>query len=230
MGMSTRAAIFHTARVEQRVIGPPADLAAIAYSLQYTRAQVEEYAAANPPAAQDAHLVGALGTDLVRVNLYGHDPVDPERRICAIGLGDDEEAAHDAAARRWMDFHAGALFTSMLDEEGHHTIEVRHRVPGAPAQRAATIDVGYALAGLKEQVGAAVERNLPTGDEVHVVQAGEHTLMRVSLFGRHPFDSGEPVCVAGIADRHYRAMAAAEEAWRRLHTSLLFAAQALGSA
>jgi len=60
-----------------------------------------------------------------------------------------------------------------------------------------------------------------------VVQAGELTLMRVDLFGRDPLDSNRRVCVAGIADRHYRAMAAAEQAWADYHTFLRFAAAAL---
>jgi len=54
--------------------------------------------------------------------------------------------------------------------------------------------------------------------------------MRVNLFGRHPLDSHRRVGVGGIADRHYRAKAAAEQAWVNYHTSVLLAASALGSA
>ena len=51
--------------------------------------------------------------------------------------------------------------------------------------------------------------------------------MRVDLYGQDPLDSNRRVCVGGIADRHYRAMAAAEQAWADYHTFLLFAAHAL---
>ena len=102
-------------------------------------------------------------------------------------------------------------------------------MPGVPAQRAATVGVAYDLQYIRPLVEAAVARNTPTSDELQVVQAGELTLMRVNLRGRHPLETGRRVCVGGIGDRHYRALAAAERAWTVYHTSLLFVAQVLGA-
>lgn len=102
-------------------------------------------------------------------------------------------------------------------------------MPGVPPQRATIVGVRYRLGYLGPLVEAAVARNMPTTDEVHVVNSGELTLMRVDVYGRHPLDSTRSVCVGGIADRHYRAMVAAEQAWKDYHESLLFAARALGS-
>ena len=62
------------------------------------------------------------------------------------------------------------------------------------------------------------------------MHSGDLTLMRLNLFGRHPLDSQKRVGVAGIADRHFRAKAAAEQAWANYHASVLLAASALGSA
>jgi hypothetical protein len=51
----------------------------------------------------------------------------------------------------------------------------------------------------------------------------------VNLFGQHPLDSHRRVGVGGIADRHFRAKAAAEQAWANYHTSVLLGASAMGS-
>ena len=82
---------------------------------------------------------------------------------------------------------------------------------------------------MRPLVETAVSRNKPTRDELHVVEVGDITLMRVNLYGVHPLESDRQICVGGIGDRHYRAVAAAEHAWSKYHTTLLFGAQALSS-
>ena len=228
--MSVVSAVFHTATVNHQLPGPRVGISAVAYNLQYTRPLVSDLVEQNPPARADAHTLNVRERKLVRVNLYGQHPSNPLRRLCVIGIGDDRDRAEKAANDAWFDFHASMLFTGRLCEEGVHRMAIRYQVPGVPAQRAATVGVAYELEYLRPLVEAAVARNLPTVDEYHVVHAGELTLMCVDLFGRHPLDSQRRVCVGGIADRHYRAKAAAEQAWASFHTSLLLAASALGSA
>lgn len=227
--MSATTTVFHTAVIEHQVIGPRQELAGIAYNLQYTEPLVRELVAGNPPEGKDAHRLQIRDHGLVRVNLYGPHPERPGRRLCAIGIADTEDRAIEMANRAWFDYHASLLFTRELGPQQAYTLSIRHQVPGVPAQRAVTVGVAYDLQFLRPRVEAAVARNMPTLDEVHVVQSGEHTLMRVTLHGRHPLDSSRQVCVGGIADRHYRAMAAVEQAWAEYHASLLFAAHALGS-
>ena len=227
--MSIGNPVFHTATVDHQLPGPRVDISAVAYNLQYTRPLVSELVDKNPPASADSHTLSIRERKLVRVNLYGQHPSNSLRRLCVIGIGDDRERAEKAANEAWFDFHASMLFTGQLCGEGVHTLTIRQPVPGAPAQRAVTVGVAYDLEYLKPLVDAAVARNLPTIDEYHVVHSGELTLMRVDLFGQHPLDSHRRVCVGGIADRHYRAKAAAEQAWANYHTSLLLAASALGS-
>jgi hypothetical protein len=219
--------IFHTATVEHHVPGPPAEMSAVVYNLQYTEPLVTDLVERNPPASEDTHVVGLPDHDLVRVNLYGQHPQDPKRRLCVIGIGDEEEHAKKAANGAWFDYHASVLFTGKLGQAGFFKRSIRYRVPGVPAQRAATVRVAYDVQHMRPLVETAVARNMPTLDECHVVQAGELTLMRVDLFGRDPLDSNRRVCVGGIADRHYRAMAAAEQAWAEYHLFLRFAAAAL---
>ncbi len=227
--MSATVAVFHTATIEHHVLGPPQEMAAVAYNLQYTKSLVSELVAGNPPSAKDAQHVRVRDHELVRINLYGQHPDAPARRLCAIGIGDAEDRAADAADRVWFDYHASLLFTDKLRADQAYKLAIRQQVPGVPAKRAATIGVAFDVLYLRPQVEAAVARNMPTLDEVHVVHSGEHTLMRVNLHGRHPLDNNRSICVGGIADRHYRAMAAAEQAWAEYHASLLFAAQAIGS-
>ncbi|MGA2013511.1 MAG: hypothetical protein ABSH51_23675 [Solirubrobacteraceae bacterium] len=227
--MSATSTIFHTATVDNSVPGPPADMAALAYNLQYTAPQVDELVATNPPERTDFQVVRLQDRELVRANLYGRHPDHPSRRLCAIGIGDGEDHADAAARVAWHDFHASVLFTELLADHDTYKLSLKFRVPGVPAQRATTVGVDYDLHYMRPLVEAAVSRNMPTNDEVHVVQAGELMLMRVDLYGRHPLDSSRTVCVGGVADRHYRAMAAAEAAWRQYHNSLMFAARALGS-
>ncbi|HYB29711.1 MAG TPA: hypothetical protein VEF89_24095 [Solirubrobacteraceae bacterium] len=227
--MSSLNSVFHTATVDHQVPGPPVVISALAYNLQYTRPLVTELAESNPPVGGDTQVFALRERRLVRVTLYGQHPSHPSRRLCVIGVGDDRDRAEKAARDAWFDFHASVLFTGPLREEGVQRVAIRHRVPGMPAQRAAIVGVAYELEYLRPVVDAAVARNLPSGDEYHVVHSGELTLMRVNLFGRHPLDSQKRVGVAGIADRHFRAKAAAEQAWATYHTSVLLAASALGS-
>jgi hypothetical protein len=228
--MSITNTVFHTATVDHHLPGPRVGIAAVAYNLQYTTPLVSDLVEQNPPEKAETQVFPLRERKLMRVNLYGHDPINPSRRLCAIGIGDDRDRAEKAARDAWFDFHASVLFTDQLREEGVHTVAIRHQVPGMPARRAATVGVAYELAYLKPLVDAAVARNLPSGDEYHVVHSGELTLMRVNLFGRHPLDSHRRIGVGGIADRHFRAKAAAEQAWANYHTSVLLAASALGSA
>jgi hypothetical protein len=227
--MSATRAVFHTATIEQQVPGAQAEMAAVAYNLQYTKPLVSEFVEHNPPGSTDVQTVRIRDQDLVRLNMYGAHPEHPSRRLCVIGIGDDEERATRAANGAWFDYHASVLFADRLGDEETHVLSVRHRVPGVPAQRAATVGVAYDVEFMQPRVEAAVARNLPTRDELEVVQGGELTLMRVSLYGRHPLENTRAVCVGGIADRHYRAVVAAEQAWVDFHTQLLFTAQAIGS-
>ena len=228
--MSNANAVFHTATVDHWLPGPPVGVSAVAYNLQYTRSLVSDLVWGNPPVRPEAQLFSLGGRTLVRVNLYGQHPRDPSRRLCVIGIGDNQDRAEKAARDAWFDFHASVLFTGPLCEDGVHRVAIRHQVPGMPAQRAATVGVAYELVYLRASVDAAIARNLPSGDEYHVVYSGELTLMRVNLFGRHPLDGHRRVGVSGIADRHFRAMAAAEQAWGNYHVSVLLGASALGSA
>ncbi len=225
--MSTTSAPFHTATFEHRVPGQPADMAAVSYNLQYTKQLVDEFVGRNAPTDTDVQTLRMGGHELVRVNQFGCDPDEPTRRICAIGVGDDEDKAKQAAENAWFDYHASTLFTEKAGPEHTHKLAIRRPVPGAPARRAATVGVMYDLDFMRPMVEAAVMRNKPTHDEFLVVEAGDLTLMRVNLYGAHPLESGMQVCVGGIADRHYRAVAGAEQAWASYHMSLLFGAQAL---
>lgn len=202
----------------------------MAYDLQYTRPIVSELVEGNPPVRAEAQVFALRERKLMRVTVYGQHPSEASRRLCVIGVGDDRDRAEKAARDAWFDFHASVLFTGPLQEEGVQRVAIRHQVPGMPAQRAAIVGVAYELEYLRPVVDAAVARNLPSGDEFHVVHSGDLTLMRLNLFGRHPLDSQKRVGVAGIADRHFRAKAAAEQAWANYHASVLLAASALGSA
>ena len=228
--MSNANTVFHTATVDHQLPGPRVGVSAVAYNLQYTRPLVSDLVEENPPVRADVQVFSLRERTLIRVNLYGQHPSNPSRRLCVIGIGDDHDRGEKAARDAWFDFHASVLFTGPLCEEGVHRVAIRHQVPGMPAQRAATVGVAYELEYLRPSVDAAIAHNLPSGDEYHVVQSGELTLMRVNLFGRHPLDSHRRVGVSGIADRHFRAMAAAEQAWGNYHASVLLGASALGSA
>jgi hypothetical protein len=227
--MSTANTHFHTATFEHQVPGERVEMAAVSYNLQYTKSLVDELVKRNPPVSTDVQSMRIGDRELVRVNHYGADPRDETRRICTIGVGGDEHQATQAASNAWFDYHASKLFTEKVGEDHTHKLSIRRPVPGAPAQRAATVGVLYELEFMRPAVDAAVLRNQPTRDDYQVVEAGELTLMRVNLYGQHPLDSSRHVCVGGIADRHYRAVAAAEQAWFKYHTSLLFGAQAFGS-
>jgi hypothetical protein len=228
--MSASNAIFHTATIEHHVPGPSADLNAVAYNLQYTKPLVSDLVDRNAPRDSDVQVLALRQVELFRCNLYGEHPEDSDRRVCTIGIGDHEGRAMDAAHGAWFDYHASFLFAGSIAPEETHKLVLRQRVPGTAPHRAATVGVAYDLQYMQPLVESAISKNTPSGDECHVVHAEEMTLMRVNLFGRHPLDNERQVCVGGIADRHYRAMAAAEQAWANYHTSLLFAAHALGSA
>jgi hypothetical protein len=227
--MSTTAALFHTATFEHEVPGEHADLAAVAYNLQYTHALVDKAVASNPPTDTDVQTIRAADHQLVRANHYGVHPNDESQRICAIGIGDVEDRAIQAADDAWFDYHATIVFANKVGPDNMHRLSFRRPVPGAAPQRAAIVGVLYDLEFMRPIVEAAVTRNRPTHDEYVVVEAGDVTLMRVNLYGHHPLESGMQICVGGIADRHYRAVAGAEQAWSNYHTSLLFGARAIGS-
>ena len=227
--MSATSNIFHTATYEHHVPGEPVELSAVSYNLQYTKPFVEAFVERNPASETDAHAVRVGEREFVRVNLSGAHPTNPSRRICTIGIGEEEGRAERAANDAWFDFHASILFTGELGAERSHTLALR--VPGAGCPDAACHDRWrpYDLEYMRPLVEAAVARNSPTHDEVQVVEIADFTLMRVNLFGLHPLESSRRICVGGIADRHYRAVAAAEQAWVKYHTALLFGAQVLGA-
>jgi hypothetical protein len=56
--MSGTRTIFHTATIAHQVPGPPADMSAVAYDLQYIRPLVAQLVEQNPAASRDTHLVG----------------------------------------------------------------------------------------------------------------------------------------------------------------------------
>jgi hypothetical protein len=225
--ISAANARFHTATVEHLVPGPVADVSAVAYNLQYSKPFVTAFVEQNPPAGTATEVVCVNDHELVRVDVYGQHPQDPERRLCVIGIGDGADRAEQAAHGAWFDYHASVLLAGQLGPGGSFTASIRHPVPGLPAQRGTTVGVACDVEYMRPLVETAVARNMPTHDVCHVVQSGELMLMRVDLHGRDPRDPHRHVCVCGIADRHYRAMAAAEQAWAVYHTSLLFAAAAL---
>jgi hypothetical protein len=227
--MRTANTHFYTATFEHQVPGERVEMAAVSYNLQYTKSLVDQLVERNPPASTDTQGVRFNDRELVRVNHYGADPGDETRRICTIGVGDTEDHAMQAATNAWFDYHASKLFTGKVGDERSHKLSIRRPVPGAPAQRATTVGVLYELEFMRPIVDAAVLRNQPTRDDYQVVEAGDLTLMRVNLYGLHPLESSRGICVGGIADRHYRAVAAAEQAWFKYHMSLLFGAQALAS-
>lgn len=227
--MSATTPLFHTATFEHRVPGEPLEMAAVSYNLQYTKDLVRAFAAQNPPADTDLEVVRLRDRELTRVTLFGVHPLDASRKICTIGVGDGEERAQRGADQAWFDYHASKLFADKVGLERTHTVSIRRPVPGAPARRARTVGVQYELSFMEPVVEAAVTRNRPKKDELQVVEASELTLMRVNLFGSHPLETSRRICVGGIADRHYRAVAAAEQAWTKYHMTLLFGAEALVS-
>jgi hypothetical protein len=105
-----------------------------------------------------------------------------------------------------------------------HRLEVAHRVPGRPIADARVVGISYDLQFSKPPVEEMVERNQPTSDTCDTVTLDENTmLMRVTLYGWHPRERDQRICVVGVGDRHYRAMKAAERAWFDYHATVLFA-------
>jgi hypothetical protein len=227
--MSATTPLFHTATFEHRVPGEPLEMAAVSYNLQYTKALVTAFAERNPPAETNIEVVRLRDRELTRATLFGVHPTDVSRRICTIGVGDGEDRALRSANNAWFDYHASTLFADKVGTERTHNVSIRRPVPGAPARRAHTVGVHYELSFMDPVVAAAVTRNRPKKDELQVVEASDLTLMRVNLFGSHPLETSRRICVGGIADRHYRAVAAAENAWTKYHMTLLFGAEALVS-
>ncbi len=203
-------------------------MVAVSYNLQYTKDLVTAFAERNPPAETDIEAVSLRDRELTRATLFGVHP-GGSHRICTIGVGDGEDRALRSANNAWFDIHASTLFAGKVGDERTYTVSIRRPVPGAPARRAQTVGVQYELSFMEPVVAAAVTRNRPKTDELQVVEASELTLMRVNLFGSHPLETSRRICVGGIADRHYRAVAAAEQAWTKYHMTLLFGAEALVS-
>ncbi len=227
--MPATTPLFHTATFNHRVPGEPLDLAAVSYNLQYTKDLVGAFAERNPPSETDIEVVRLGDRELTRATLFGLHPYDESRRICTIGVGDGEDGAVRSAGNAWFDYHASKLFADKVGLERTFTVSIQRPVPGAPARRARTVGVYYELSFMDSVVEAAVARNRPKKDDLQVVEASELTLMRVNLFGSHPLETSRRICVGGIADRHYRAVAAAEAAWTKYHLTLLFGAEALVS-
>ncbi len=228
--MSATTPLFHTATFDHRVPGEALEMAAVSYNLQYTKGLVTAFAERNPPTETDVEVVRLRDRrELMRATLFGVHPHDESLRICTIGVGDNEDRALRSAGNSWFDYHASTLFADKVGPGQTYTVSIRRPVPGAPARRARTVGVHYELSFMDQVVEAAVTRNRPKKDELQVVEASELTLMRVNLFGSHPLETTRRICVGGIADRHYRAVAAAEQAWTKYHMTLLFGAEALVS-
>ncbi len=227
--MSATTPLFHTATFEHRVPGDPLEMAAVSYNLQYTKDLVAAFAARNPPTETEVEFVRLRDRELTRATLLGVHPYDESRRICTIGVGDTEDRALRSAGDAWFDYHASKLFADKVGLDRTYNVSIRRPVPGAPPRRARTVGVHYKLSFMDPVVAAAVTRNRPKKDELQVVEASDLTLMRVNLFGSHPLEASRRICVGGIADRHYRAVAAAEQAWTKYHLTLLFGAEALVS-
>jgi hypothetical protein len=227
--MSAASPLFHTATFEQPVPGAPMEMAAVAYNLQYTKPLVEKSVERNPPERTDVQVIPLRERELVRATHIGNAPDGSSRRICTIGVGDGEQEALRGASGAWFEYHASTLFSQKAGRGGTHRLAFQRPVPGAPAPRMRIVGVAYELGFMQPAVQAAVTRNRPTRDELVVVEADDLTLMRVNLFGLHPLETNRRIGVAGIADRHYRAVAAAEQAWADFHTSLLFGAQAISA-
>lgn len=99
-------------------------------------------------------------------------------------------------------------------------VTVSHLLPGRPVE-APLRALGFDLEYLRPRVEELAEANPPTRRTCDVVQVGEETLMRCNLFGWHPLRRGEEyVSVVGIADRHYRAVKAARQAWIDFHADV----------
>ena len=153
---------FHTVTFEHHVPGASVAIAAVSYNLQYTKPLVEEFVSANRPGEPELHALRVSDHELVRANLYGQDPNGQRRRICVVGVGDDESRATQAAHNAWFDYHASVLFTGKAGHERTHTLALQHPVPGTPPQRAATVGVFYDLAYMRPAIDAAVAKNAPT--------------------------------------------------------------------
>ena len=109
--MSNANTVFHTATVDHQLPGPRVGVSAVAYNLQYTRPLVSDLVEENPPVGADVQVFSLRERTLIRVNLYGQHPSNPSRRLCVIGIGDDQDRAEKAARDAWFDFHASVLFT-----------------------------------------------------------------------------------------------------------------------
>jgi hypothetical protein len=116
--------------------------------------------------------------------------------------------------------------TESASDKSHH-VEVAHDVPGRPIADAHVVGISYDLQFSKPPVEEMVERNQPTDDACDTVTLNDDTmLMRVTLYGWHPRERDQRICVVGVGDRHYRAMQAAERAWFDYHAMVLFAEMA----
>jgi nucleotide-binding universal stress UspA family protein len=116
--MSTASSVFHTVTFEHRVAGEPADMAAVAYNLQYTKGLVDALVAQNAPGDIDVQTIRVGEHELLRVNQFGCDPHDAGRRVCVIGVGDSAERTENAAASAWFDYHASTLFAETAGPPG----------------------------------------------------------------------------------------------------------------
>jgi len=105
----------------------------------------------------------------------------------------------------------------------YNQIEPGTERPAQPGPSGAAHRVGVNLQYLQPQLDDMVRHNEPTRSEVEVIDIGDRMLMRVNLFGWHPRRPGEYIAVVGYGDRHWRAVAAAEQAWRDLHAEVFIA-------
>lgn len=85
---------------------------------------------------------------------------------------------------------------------------------------APVVAVSHDLEFLVEEAKEFAARNVPTSSKVHVTYDGKTMLMSYDLYGWHPLDREQRVCVVGVSDRHYLAQQAAEEAWFQFNTNV----------
>jgi hypothetical protein len=234
--MSAAPPYIGTINATHRVPGPPrprvrdhvdprALNAGLAYNLEYTEPLVRELGERNRPLSSERRIAVSGENEITGVSLIGRHPHDSSKVISVTGVGADHDQAEEAAERAWLDYHAAVAFAERGVEDVIRNLTVQHPIPGALVPRKPAA-VAFNLSDLDEPVEQMIARNAPTSDVYHVVECGDLTLMRVDLYGWHPVHPGQRICVVGIADRHYRAVAAAEEAWKNYHASILLTANA----
>lgn len=103
------------------------------------------------------------------------------------------------------------------------SITVPHALIGRDTD-APIVGISHGLQLMLEEAKAFAARNLPTSSKVHTSYDGTTMLMSYDLYGWHPLNRDERVCVVGVSDRHYAAEQAAEQAWFQFNTNVFLEA------